>query len=299
MAITLVVMSIVFGLMRQNQGIFATETGVTAMNENVRAAVDLLTREVQAAGTGLRGMSAPILGIDGTHDGDIGDRLAIVMGDPYAPLAHVRSTNGTSVATLIPPAGAISDSGALAYRDDRGKARPLYKSGDRYVLYNDTHFTIVRVEGTDPSINGDVIVKFGVDPSNPKSKFGDCRFDAATDSNGALFARLDVITYYRWDKDTQRLERRENDEPWADVARGILGFQVRYRVKTDAETLSEPLNEPPSDFEDIRSIVVTLRARTPDVEPTSPHYRETAERVEITPRNMRIVKSRGNDADDP
>jgi prepilin-type N-terminal cleavage/methylation domain-containing protein len=296
MAITLIVMSIVFALMRQNQNIFATETGVTAMNENVRAAVDLLTREVQAAGTGLRGMSAPILGVD-SH-GEVGDRLAILQGDPYAPVAHVRSTNGSTVATIISPPGAISDSGTLAYRDDRGRAKPLYKPGDRYVLYNDAHFTIVKVASTQPTISGDVVVSFGIDPSNPKSKFGDYRFNALTDSNGALLARLDVITFYRWDKETERLERRENDEPWADVARGIIGFQVRYRVTTDEQTLSEPLDEPPSDLEEIRSVVVTLRARTPDVEPQSPYYRETAERVEITPRNMRVVRSRGNDADD-
>jgi hypothetical protein len=299
MVITLAVMSIVFALMRQNQNIFATETGVTAMNENVRAAVDLLTREVQAAGTGMRGMSAPILGVDGRSEGDLGDRLAILMGDPYAPVAHVRSTNGSTVASLIPPPGAISDAGSLAYRDEKGKARPLYKPGDRYVLYNDSHFSIVKVEATEPSLSGDVVVKFAVDPSNPRAKFGDYRFDPLTDSSGALFARLDVLTFYRWDKDDERLERRENDDPWAAVARGIIGFQVRYRVTLDDGSLSEPLNDPPGDLEDIRSVVVTLRARTPDVATDSPYYRETSERVEITPRNMRIVKSRGNDAGDP
>jgi hypothetical protein len=120
-----------------------------------------------------------------------------------------------------------------------------------------------------------------------------------TDSNGAQLARLDLITFYRWDKETERLERRENDDPWADVARGIVGFQVRYRVATEEQTLSEPLDEPPSDLEEIRSVVVTLRARTPDVAPGSPYYRETAERVEVTPRNMRVVRSRGNDTGDP
>src|ERR1051325_8034475 len=50
--IPIVIMAIAFQVMRQNQNIFTTETGVTNMDENVRAAVDLMTREVQAAGTG-------------------------------------------------------------------------------------------------------------------------------------------------------------------------------------------------------------------------------------------------------
>src|SRR5262249_6609200 len=100
MVITVSLMAVVFTLMRQNQTVFRTETGVTAMNENVGAAVDLVTREVQAAGTGLRGMSAPILGVDG--DGDRGDRIAILIGDPYAPIGEVK-TVGVSQATVIVP----------------------------------------------------------------------------------------------------------------------------------------------------------------------------------------------------
>ena len=85
-----------------------------------------------------------------------------------------------------------------------------------------------------------------------------------------------------------------NHDPWAEVARGIVGFQVRYRVESD-EGLSEPLDELPDDRSDIRSVVVTLRACTPDVRRESPRYRETAERFEITPRNMRLPKSSGDD----
>src|SRR5262249_868340 len=161
-------MSVVFTLMRQNQGIYATQTGVTAMNENVRAAVDLLTREIQAAGTGLRGMSAPILGIDG--DGEHGDRVAILLGDPDAPVAQVRSA-GSFQAVLISPTG-----GPLNYRDDRGRVRRLYAPGDRYVIYNDAHFLVVRVGSASVSPSGDVAVSFAPDKSNPRSKFGDYRF---------------------------------------------------------------------------------------------------------------------------
>jgi hypothetical protein len=292
MIMTVTLMAIVFELTRQNQVIFETETGVTSMNENVRAASDLLTREIQAAGTGLRGMSAPILGVDG--DGEHGDRIAILLGDPNAPVAQVRTAGATQAALILP-----GSAGALSYRDDRGRTRPLYAPGDRYVLYNDAHFVVVRIATASVTGTGDVAVTFGTDKSNPRSKFGDYRFNPAADANGALFARLDSIVYYRYDRTTETLERRENHEPWAAIARGIIGFQVRYRALTPERTLTEPLDEPPDDREAIRSVVVTLRARTPEAEPGAPNYRETAERFEVTPRNMRLTHDAGPDAGPP
>lgn len=291
MAITITLMTIVFGVLRQNQNVFATESGVTAMNENVRAAVDLVSREIQAAGTGMLGMSAPILGVD-ARGGETGDRLAVLIGDPFAPLAQVKNTGGgngvDSVAVLLPPSYAST----LRYRDDRGKERELYRYGDRYVLYNGPYFRIVRITGVTRATSGDIVVRFRTDDSNPRPTFGDYAYQHARDGgSGAQLARLDTIVYYRWDKDKQVLERRENDEPWAAVARGIIGFQVRYRVVLEDETLSEPLDHPPTERSLTRALVVTVRARTPDVEPDSPFYRETAERVEITPRNMRLWMS--------
>jgi prepilin-type N-terminal cleavage/methylation domain-containing protein len=289
MVITVSLMAIVFSLMRQNQGIFQTETGVTSMNENVRAAVDLVTREIQAAGTGLRGMSAPILGVDG--EGDNGDRLAILLGDPYAPVAQVKSVGVSQAAVIVPGSAA-----PLVYKDDRGRDRRLYEPGDRYLLYNGERFLVVRVGSASASPSGDVFVTFSPDKSNPRSRYGDYRFDPSRDANGALLARLDAIVTYRYDGETETLERRENHEPWAAVARGIIGFQVRYRSLGDGTSLGTPLDEPPADRADIRSVVVTLRARTPDAEKGSPQYRETAERFEVTPRNMRVVRDAGPDA---
>lgn len=301
MAMTLALMGIVFGLMRQNQVIFATESGVTAMNENVRAAGDLLTREIQAAGTGLRGLSAPILGVDG--EGERGDRIAILIGDPAAPVADVKSNapqaGGAGRVVLVPPAGTTTAEGTLSYRDERGRSRPLYEVGERYVIYNETHFTIVRIADVSRTGSGDVVVTCAPDKSNPRAKFGDYGFDPETDGNGALFARLDRIVYYRYDRETERLERRENRDPWAAVAHAIIGFQVRYRTLTEEETLSEPVDAPPDDRDAIRSVVVTIRARTPDAVPGTPNYRETAERFEITPRNMRLARESAGDAAPP
>lgn len=298
MLITLALMAIVFTIMRQNQSIFATETGVTTMNENIRAAVDLLTREVQAAGTGLRGMTAPILGVDG--EGDAGDRLVLLIGDPNAPIAEVRSNSpypsGLTQVALIPPAGTTGPANTPQYLDERKKVRSLYQSGDRYVLYNEAHFVVVRISSSSMTTGGDILVSFTVDKSNPKPKFGDYKFRTGADTNGALFAKLDGIVTYRYNKETETLERRETEDGFVAVAHGIIGFQTRYRVLNADQTLGEPLDDPPTERDTVRSLVVTLKARTLDAEPNTPNYRETAERIEITPRNMRLRQAAGEDA---
>lgn len=300
MLITMSLMIVVFTLMRENQWIFTTQTGVTAMNENVRAASDLLTREIQAAGTGLRGFEAPILGVDG--EGDAGDRLAILLGDPYCPVASIRAVpgaNGSTQVTLNPPEGATLTANRYFYIDDRAKPQPMYAPGDLYVLYNGPRFVIVKIASSSVVSDRTVVVSFQVDRSNPKSKFGDYRFQPSADISGAFFARLDDIVSYRYDRETETLERRENRSPWAAVARGIIGFQVRYRLLTPDLKLTDPVDEPPEDRDLIRSVVVQIRARTPDAEPGSKAYRETSERLEITPRNMRIVRTNGDDAEPP
>lgn len=298
MLVTLALMVIVFTMMRQNQSIFTTETGVTSMNENVRAAVDLLTREVQAAGTGLRGMTAPILGVDG--EGDVGDRLVLLIGDPNAPIAEVRSNSpypsGDTQIALIPPAGTTGPANAPQYLDDRKKVRSLYQPGDRYVLYNGARFVVVRVSSASVTTGGDILVSFTVDKSNPRPKFGDYRFRTSADSNGALFAKLDGIVTYRYNKETETLERKETEDGFVAVAHGIIGFQTRYRVLKADQTLGDPLDDPPTERDTVRSLVVTLRARTIDSEPDSDNYRETSERIEITPRNVRLRRPAGEDA---
>ena len=301
MLVTLALMAIVFTIMRQNQALFATETGVTSMNENMRAAVDLITREVQAAGTGLRGMSAPILGVDG--EGDASDRLVLLLGDPAAPIAQVRSNSpyasGTALIALIPPPGTSGPANAPQYRDDRGKTQSLYQPGDRYVLYNDSRFLVVRIASTSVTSGGDILVSCVADKSNPKPKFGDYRSRPGADSNGALFAKLDTIVTYRFDREAETLERRDTDDGFAAVANGIIGFQTRYRVLNADDTLSEPKDDPPTERDTVRSVVVTIRARTVDADPGTANYRETAERIEITPRNMRLQWPAGQDAGPP
>src|SRR2546430_15940613 len=51
--LTVGLLGVVFGLLNSNQQVFVSQSTVGDMNQNVRTAVDLLTRDIQSAGTGL------------------------------------------------------------------------------------------------------------------------------------------------------------------------------------------------------------------------------------------------------
>src|SRR5437773_1473091 len=85
--LTVGLMGVVFGLLNSNQQVFVSQSTVGDMNQNVRTAVDLLTRDIQSAGTGLvvpsgigsGGCMAAIFYKDGGTG--VPDSLMIVNGD--------------------------------------------------------------------------------------------------------------------------------------------------------------------------------------------------------------------------
>src|SRR5437899_2553948 len=55
----------IFYYLKQNQEFFVMEAGIAELHQNFRAAMDLLTRDIQAAGSGLPQFLGPVAGIDG------------------------------------------------------------------------------------------------------------------------------------------------------------------------------------------------------------------------------------------
>ena len=50
--LTVGMMGVIFSLVNRNQQVFLSESGTTDMNENIRTAVDLITRDVQSCRDG-------------------------------------------------------------------------------------------------------------------------------------------------------------------------------------------------------------------------------------------------------
>ena len=88
--LTVGLMGGIFALVNRNQQVFVTESGVTDMNQNVRTAVDLLTRDIQCAGVGLpvrHGNFAALYYKNGANGAP--DSIMMINGDPSAPFATV------------------------------------------------------------------------------------------------------------------------------------------------------------------------------------------------------------------
>ena len=113
--LTVGIIGAVFGLLNRNQQVFVTESGVTDMNQNMRTAVDLLTRDAQSAGMGLPsrnpGSFAAIFFTDGANGAP--DKIMIANGDPYAPTADVTSQTSSPAEFLcsVPPDVTVTGSG--------------------------------------------------------------------------------------------------------------------------------------------------------------------------------------------
>src|ERR1041384_43394 len=83
------------------------------MNENIRTAVDLMTRDVQSAGRGLprtNGSFAAIYYTNGANSAP--DQIMIVNGDPYAPDVDMNSIDAVNSQFLCVPPSEVKVTGS-------------------------------------------------------------------------------------------------------------------------------------------------------------------------------------------
>lgn len=320
--LTVGLLGVVFGLLNSNQQVFVSQSTVTDMNQNVRTAVDLLTRDVQSAGTGL--VVASGIGSGGCmaaifyKDGGAGnpDSLMIVNGDTVAPTAQVRKQiAGSSQLLLMPPPDVeTTDGGAtFSYSDfqNGNQATSIYRSATtdalhkKYLVYDENSVMMFdlsanAVYATD---NGDQVIQINYNPlSNLAGTYatlisGTIDGNAAPNYNQAMVAVMGGTIAYRLDATTKELQRSDNLQNWYTVARGIRDFQIQYRViakpigAVEEAVVSKPgvdtfTSGSTTSRRGIRAVVVTIAAETPDLRPGDKGYRQFTQRFEITPRNL-------------
>lgn len=310
-----------FALLNRNQQVFVTESGVTDMNQNVRTAVDLLTRDIQCAGVGLPigiGNFAAIYYKNGTNSGP--DSIMMLNGDPSAPSAMVDSnlTTGTQIAVSPPSDVVRTGSGSstqFTYMSYNKKTKPLYKaySSDArlYLVYDKTHGRLfpLKTNGTVSGAGAGERIMLEYDASSynsPASLFGTTLdLGEPNYSEGANVSVIESTVAYRLDTNTGELLRSEDLQNWYAVARGIVDFQVRYRIlrRTDDKAIEETITDTPGDGidkapsgeltsrRDIHSLIITLVAETPDVPANNPSYRRITQKFEIAPRNLNLANN--------
>jgi len=320
-ALTVGLLGGAFALVNRNQQVFVTESGVTDMNQNVRTAVDLLTRDIQCAGMGLpvgAGNFAAIYYKNGANNTP--DSIIMLNGDPSAPFATIDSnlTTGTEIAVSTPSDVVRTGSGSstqFTYTSYDKKTKPLYKaySSDPrlYMVYDDTRAMLFPLQsnGIVTGEGASERIKLQYDSSkykNPASLFGTTiGLGEPNYSDGANVAVIESTVAYRLDTNTGELLRSDDFQNWYAVARGIIDFQVRYRIlrRTEDNAIEETITDTPGDGvdkgpsgeltsrRDIHSLIITLIAATPDLPANNPKYRRVTQKFEIAPRNLNLANN--------
>ena len=319
-ALTVGLIGGIFALANRNQQVFVTESSVTDLNQNVRTAVDLLTRDIQCAGMGLpvgTGNFAAIYYKNGANGAP--DSILMLNGNPSAPVAtfNSRSTANTEILLTVPSDVVRTGSGTsttFSYTSYDKKTKPIYKtySADprQYLIYNDTRAMLfqLRSNGTITGTGANEQLKLQYDGSkyqNPATLFGTTIGTGepvySSETNVAL---IESTISYKLDTTTHELLRSEDFQNWYTVARGIVNFQVQYRIlhRTD-DSIEEKVTDTPGDGtdatplgiltsrRDIHSLIITIVAETPDVASNNPSYRRMTQKFEIAPRNLNLANN--------
>jgi hypothetical protein len=309
----------VFVLIRSNQQVFVSEYGVKDMNENVRICTDLLTRDIQSAGAGLsristnpgrKGNFASIYYKIGA-DASTSDRLLVLAGDQTFSFTAVQAiaADNTYYDLTLPLRTTPPGSSFTYYADDGVTQLPVYQAYStnpvRYLYYDDTHALIFTLTANGQWLNP--LVRLTHNPAsdiNPAVAFG-CPADTSAPILGTnpYVALLRSTIAYRRNAASNELERTEDLSNWYSVARGILSFKVKYRLETSTgqnsvvETIStQPgVDTIPGTVQptrrDIRSVIITMEAETPDARPGDQHYRTATFKFEVTPRNLNLLNN--------
>lgn len=302
--LTVGLMGVVFLLLNRNQQVFVTESSITDMNENMRTAVDLLTRDIQSAGMGLPrtpGSFAAIFYVDSA--GVSPDSILIVNGDPFAPVADVKTTPdlGATLDCIPPPE--LAGAGTGTYKDNKGVDHLLYKSYATdpkfYVCYDDTQLRVISLNSDGQIVNTPDglrlrLVHTVANDRNPAFDIGSPVDTDAPTYSSAKIAPLLTLVGYRVNRNTGELERTEDLQNWYTVARGVVDFQVEYRVVTGKDLNGQDIESvvsAPGDRRDVRSVIIKVTNETPDLEPMARGYRRTVQKFEVTPRNFNLLNN--------
>jgi Tfp pilus assembly protein PilV len=307
----------VFALMRQSQSTFVSEYGVKDMNDNARVVIDLLTRDIQSAGAGLprgAGNFASIFYVNGATSAP--DSILMVNGDLYAPYAAVSAADpGGTYYDVVQPVGVTAQ---LTYLGAGGSNYNIYQAYStanptQYVVYDDTHASMFRLTANGSINAGKIRLSHtpGSDIS-PGSVFGTAvsapsgsPIDTGAPTYGmANVAMVGSLVAYRLNTATKELERTVDLANWYAIARGIIRFKINYRLETKTATkgVVETISSKPgvdttsqttdvTSRRDIRSVVITIEAETPDAAPGNEHYRTETYKFETTPRNLNLLNN--------
>jgi Tfp pilus assembly protein PilW len=305
----------VFTLVGHNQRVFITESNVTDMNENMRTAVFLLTRDIQSAGMGLpsrnSGSFASIFYINGASGAP--DSVLIINGDPYAPTTDVtdKVAGSPEFSCVPPPDVTVTGSGTsqqMTYLGAGSVSKAIYKiySADprMYLCYDDTKAMVLSLTSNGQIVGAGSAARLrllynSTTYANPPTTFGATIDTGEPEYDNAKIAPVGSLIGYRINRATNELERTEDLTNWYSVARGVIDFQLEFRLigKDAGGNTVETVTTTPTERRNIRSVTVTITSETPDLRPVDRGYRRSIQKFEAAPRNFNLLNNTNLSAD--
>ncbi len=303
-AITVGLTGVMFYFIRTAQSSFVTEGSVSDMNQNFRAAIDLISRDIQAAGAGVPLFLGPIAGKGAVNANgqNYSDRILILFGDPNAIPVTVKSASALTPLPNLTLPTIYTDSPTTPFTT--GKPYILYSVAQRQDHSADvsesSDFAIFTLADTNKivSITGGIKLIPTISALNDTTPtLWDSTISFPT-SDALQVTALDETVEYMVDRSARTLNRNRNKSGWVVVARGIDDLDFQYQMETfntstntyDAPFwVDEPGHSAANNRALIRAVRFTLKGRTQlQADMDRQGQRLIAQTVEVTPRNLAL-----------
>ena len=304
-AITVGLTAVIFQFLKTGQESAAVESTKSDLNQNFRAALDLVSRDLQSAGAGMPRFLGPILGKNGGVDGtgnQLPDRVMIVYGKSANSPAIVNS----NVTSATPTIDALDDAAPTAYNvnDFYIVYTPIDPLRITDADYSDfAEFEIFKLTEKATIAGGTKLTPRFTNIAPDTAAFSPSNWvnwSSMVSEPSASVLRivpLDEVIEYQVVKATNTLQRRKNQDTWVDVARGISDLQIQYRMEVknttgasvtyDSLLVDEPQKSIGNNRALIRGIIVTLNGTTEMKKVYDGQgQHKISQTVEIAPRNL-------------
>ena len=310
MSITVGLTGTLFYFFKQSQDAFVVESARTQVNQNFRAALDLMARDVQAAGAGIPLFLGPIAskdggGTDANPSLNPPDAMLMVFGNAsFSPVAvkatstYPAPTSASSTVYTDIPTTSFTPGNYILYT----VAQPQMQAAN---LTDYAEFSLFTLPATTAiasvSSSGTVIgnqltpTTFSINPTGDTTYWNHTM--TFPSSTSLRVVPLDEVVEYMVDTTSMELRRNRNRSGWVAVARDIYNMQIRYQIETFDDTTStyssswvdQVTQASTNNRALIRSVEITLFGRTQMAGSGDRQgQRSISQTLEVSPRNLNL-----------
>ncbi len=301
LSLSIVLTGGVFYYLKQNQESFVVEAAIADLHQNFRAAMDLMTRDIQGAGAGLPQFLGPVASNDGGTDASgnpntdgagrpLTDEILILYGDPAFPSLTV--TNGPIASRTTP----------IQVQNPSTGPAPAFTNGGSYILYaltqpnayattDSAEFDVFTLASQSNIVGGVQLTGSASSTVNPPA-WSNLAFPSAT---ALRITRLSEWVRYRVDPTTNELQRSISGGAWVAVAHDITNLQIQYWI----ESINSGTGVVTQSYVDqvgttntnnraiIRSVRISLTGQTQMTRVADRQGQRTlSQTIDVTPRNL-------------